>query len=353
MSPNAPTPLGLEARELSHWIESDSLLRDEAVLFGWVGEREIAAKTDAIQSYYEQKIEAVKREKDGLDAHEAVIGQRITDLGAEIEASARLREADGARLEEAHRARRDTYDLLRYGVGVALALLICGFNYVVVYELLGGSGPVQTEAAPAGGAAAQAVTAPPFAATWIVALGVTLLGMFTLFTPVSILFRRESKAADDNPDQAEQGKLWVVEIVPALAAAFFTAVWGGEPTLLHTVASFLFVAALFIFAGKLLLSLLPRVTIAYKQWRAYRELVAEVQANRDVHQSLLAERDSQHRARFDLQDTRRRLPSVEELNRARERKVNLFLSEVQFARMATRQITAAGAPTESFAAAGA
>lgn len=350
---STPPPLGLDARDISRWIESDSVLRDEAVLFGWASQAQLASKTDAIRSYYEQKIQAAKREEDRLTAHEAVVKGRIEDLGVEIQASTELQDRDSARLAEARVARRDTYDLLRYGVGVFLALLICGFNYVVVYELLGGGGPPQGNGAAAlTGPAPQVVTGPPFASTWLVALGVTLLGMFTLFAPVSILYRRENHPGDAG-DQAEHGKLWVVEIIPALAAAFFTAVWGGEPSLLHTVASFLFVSALFIFAGKLLLSLLPRLTVAYKQWRAYGELEAEVQAGRAAHQTLLAERESQHRARFELQEARRLLPSEDELKRACDRKVNLFLSEVEFARMATRQIAAAGAVEEPLSTVGA
>ncbi len=338
-------PTGLDPRDFSRWIESDALLRDEAVLFGWAGDDEITAKTEAIESYYEQRIQAAKREEERLDAHETVIKGRIADLVRQIEQSTIQQDADTAKLQDAHRARGDTHDLLRYGIGFFLAVLICGFNYVVVYELLASGGEVASSNAAASSLAmanntAASVAPSPFLSTWLVALGVTLLGMFTLFAPISILYRREGGPGEGAATQPESGKVWVAELLPALAAAFFTAVWGGEPSLLHTVASFFFVSTLFLFAGKLLLSLLPRLTASYKQWRALQDLKAVVEAGRKAHQGLLAERDTQLRAFFEVQDSRRKLPSDAELRQACSRKVRLFSSEVQFARLASHRITA-------------
>jgi hypothetical protein len=143
--------------------------------------------------------------------------------------------------------------------------------------------------------------------------------------------------------------VWVSELLPAIAAALFTAIWGGEPTLLHTVSSFVFVLALFMFGGKLLLSLLTRLTAAVKQKRAYDALLAGLDAQRAAHRDLLNLQSTYHSSRFEIASAMRRLTSVEELDQACERKVHLFMSEVAFARAATRGAAGEPEPAHAFA----
>lgn len=323
------------------WIEDDALLRDEAVLCGWASARAMEARVDTIRAYYRQKSEAMLRQRASLSEHDTSLGRLLGELAGEIAAAEQRISAEEAAAEVACAARRETHDLLRCGVGVALGALICVFNYRVIYELLGGGA----------GELATASDTGPFATTWVVALGVMFLGMFALFAPGSVFFRRPRDGSDGDTAEAGTGagKVWIAELVPAVAAALFTAIWGDEPSLLHTLSSFVFVLALFMFGGKLLLSLLPELTAAVKQWRNHRSTLRQLEAHRASHQRLLQLRVDQHGARFDIAAAFRRLPSREELMETCERKVNLYLSEVAFARAATAGIDEHAEPAHVFA----
>lgn len=345
MSTSVTPPFAQDSRDIALWIESDSHLRDEAVLFGWASPTDIQKKTESIESYYRRKVEESKRDLTRITEQENTLKQRLGELASDIVSSTQRLAQDEQKVKDANAARRDTYDLPRYGLGVVLGALICIFNYFVIFVLLGGgtstanTGTPQTGAAGSPGAVGPAGFDTPFPSEYTiwVALGITLLGMFTLFSPVSVLFR-SNNSPGDTTDAPEPGKAWVAEIVPAVAAAFFTVVWGWEPTLLHTIASFIFIATLFIFAGKLLLSLLPRLTVAIKQSRAHRDLLRAVEANQAAHRKLL-ERGEQLRADIeDLQDRKQELPSEEELKETCEHKIRLFTSEAEFARAATRHL---------------
>lgn len=298
------------------WIDDDDVLRDEGILFGLSGLDKTDGKQESIRFYFAEKIAACKRERPALEAESEAAEQRRTTLAAEIdemeERLARYAADAETRAGEVGTSR----DLLRYVVGIVLAIAAFALNVVVISEIMNG-----------------------FAAGVWATLGVMTVGMFILAAPVAAIFRSEA-AQHETPEAPETWKVWLAEVVPPLAAAMFAVVWSTnkQQTVVRSTFTFVFIAALFFFGGKLLLSLLPKIAEVWKARRQRREADERV-AVLKIEIAQAVQRREELRGQVEaLRRRARGLPSEDELNELCQRKIRLFMSEYEMARAAGQRL---------------
>lgn len=307
-SPGDPLPGSTVA-----WIEDDDALRDEGILFGVSGLEGIDLKQASIRSYYQEKIAACERERVWLEERRGDLAGEQVRLSEEIaRVEARLRsEADPAQ-----ESGDWSVALVRYSVGLVLAVGMFICNWFLIDSLLedrNGNG--------------------------LISAGVMLVGMFVLFSPVSIMYRRGDGAA--GAEGMEGWKIWTSEVVPGIAAALFTVVWSPRIfPIMEATTAFVFVAALFVFGGKLILSLLPRLTEALRHRRT-AHVQRQIRATTENEYARLKGR----RTELDQEGGTilrrlRALPGETELQRLADRKVSIFESEYHFARAAHGRMAA-------------
>ena len=205
------------ALDIPYWLEDEDTLRDEGVLFG-LSESDPTEKTDIIRSYFahlsadpEQEVE---QQNERVQELNLFIGQKENRIE---ELQTKLRNAETLRHEGEHQ-------LPRTLVGLTLSVAMCVGNYYLIEETL----------------------RPSFAASPLVALGVFLAGMFSLFGRISLFHDTDSNVT---------GRRLLEEVgMPFATALFVVAQAWQHQTWWQATALFFFVFFLFLFAGKLLLS---------------------------------------------------------------------------------------------------
>lgn len=308
MSDFAPSSSGVA------WIDDDAQLRDEGILFGLAEIGAPDTKEASIRSYFDEQVAACARQRPELEQHEREAAERRAALTVEI-VSMEKRLLDAREAEAREPEPPETVELVRYGVGLGLAVAMCVLNAFLIHEFLSDS--IQEK--------------------WLVTFALVSAGMFTLFPSIAAVYRSEA-SQHASPEAPERWKVWVAELVPATAAALFAVVWSEEDTLVHTVANFTYVAALFIFGGKLFLSLLPKLGQTLRARRHREEMEKRAAALRAEYQELVNRREGLDRQVETLRERRLRLPSEAELRQTCERKIQLFRSEYDLARAAGRRM---------------
>ncbi len=310
-SPEAPTP---SPPRRINWIENDGLLRDEGVLFGLSGlsEAHLERKLDTIRHYFAAQLAVHAEAQARLVREEERLAERRADVDAEIAEQEALAETpDVPPVDGAGDAGR--HMLARYLLGGAAAAGICVFNFYLVREQL----------------------APHFEEPLYVALGVFLAGLFTVFNPASVFYTSDA-SQQAHATAAERWKVLLVELAMPVAAAAFVVVW-RVPVLgvAQSTGLLLYLTFLFLFGGKLLLSVIPHVAVLLRlmrrqwvvRWRRWQHRRALRRLRRETVPALEAEADALVKRRNALEPPAR-------VEAQRDTTVQLFLSEYDLARQA-------------------
>ncbi|MBB5285417.1 hypothetical protein HNQ92_003574 [Rhabdobacter roseus] len=221
------------ALTIPYWLEDEDTLRDEGVLFG-LSESEPTEKTEIIKSYFAHLAadpeREVEQQNERVQELNLFIGQkenRIEELQHKLKNAEDLRHAG-------------EHQLPRTLVGLTLSVAMCVGNYYLIEETL----------------------RPSFAASPLVALGVFLAGMFSLFGRISLFHDTDSNV---------NGRRLLEEIGMPFAAALFVVAQAWQQQAWWQAASlFFFVFFLFLFAGKLLLSNITVLRNDLRVWLSTR-----------------------------------------------------------------------------------
>lgn len=333
---------------IAYWIENDGLLRDEGIVFGMSGIPTVPeSKIEAIAAYYrariartEAKRRAVQEERDRLNRRVEVLAKRIDFLSQDLWEPLAPRN-DSIRADDVQKPHgeqtapdpeslyvdqpsylypapmrdsarpADAGSLLRYGLGSICAAAICIMAYFIVREVLG-----------------DEVRYPE----WI-SIGVILSGMFTVFAPTSLLFSSDRRHREE-PWETELWKVRLAEIGFPIVAAAFVVVWGDRRDILRDLVAFSFLGLLFLFGGRLLLSLLTRSSHEFEyarlRWRRRRAGKLRRREQKRLEKQMTAVNQQIAALRMEI----RHFPSEDELKAESDHKIALFRSEFELARAA-------------------
>jgi hypothetical protein len=203
--------------EWPSWLEDETLLRDEGVIFG-LSESKPEEKVAIIRNYFVHQTADLERE---VERH----GEKIQELNLFIgQKENRINELKEKANQLDNRSNEGEHQLPRTIVGLAFSIVMCVGNYFLIADTL----------------------QPSYKSSQWIAVGVFLAGMFNLFGRVSLFH---------DTDSSVSWRRLLEEIGMPFAAALFVFVQALQnQTVWRAVALFVFVFFLFLFAGKLLLS---------------------------------------------------------------------------------------------------
>ncbi|MEQ8705469.1 MAG: hypothetical protein RIC19_16195 [Phaeodactylibacter sp.] len=304
----------IEETEEFQWIVNEDLLRDEGVVYG-LTEGDAKEKLQTIELYYAQKAKSLQ-----VQAGQ-VYGQIQKEEGELLLLEERI-EREQAVLQSLEEERnnqitgflRQTVNLFCYAVAVVLTFWLT-YSWIdahLEYPLL-------------------------------ITTGVYVFGSLNLFTPGSFLFATEAAHQEENP--RERWKLLVEELAVPFVAVLFVVTWGYNGQALHeALALGLLLYALFLFAGKGLLTTIGKWTISKRalqhKWADQRlvrqriteqkDLLAELaKAKEELGQQLLERYGQKHQLDKDATD----------LLETGETRKAYFMSEFALARSARNQLS--------------
>ena len=297
------------------WIIDEHLLRDEGVLYG-LTQGPAEQKTKAIHDYFQAKIDTIDSEI--LNTTEDLHEQESTFLEKQDKEKEILADID--RMHEAIPSVPNSYYRTLIGiVGSGLTVII---TFIMCFLWLGDS----------------------WALPMLVTLGVYLLGGLLLFEDGSIIFHPDREVA---PGRA-RWKLWVEEFVVPFVATAFIIVWGydGEGFGKVIVTAFL-LYAFFLFGGHGFLSYINRFR---RQINPFREQMAKrawyKKTISDLKESLIVIRQEIQALEQRIPETRRRIRDQKQkraaLDKQRDARISLFMSEYDLAKSALGRIGESG-----------
>lgn len=282
------------------WIDDEGFLRDEGILFGYTNASP-DQKLEAIDHYYQSKINPLKLQAGYNNREEIGINNQIANLLKPIEIS------PAAPLDII-----SNY-FFRNIFGLLLTAGACFFNYFLIAHDL----------------------RSPDSNSQFISIGVYLFGIFMTFTPKNLLFY-------SNDDETNVSKsivyLYLLEFGAPLVSSLFVAYrvlvnHGVATALIH----FIFILLLFIIPGKLFLSLLKQVTDDLKRIRSNVALKRAVGVQEKVFSGKKEVQDQQLKSLNEKLkiEIEKRLIGEKEIARLEEEKENkkkLFMSEYNLAR---------------------
>lgn len=300
-----------ETRSVPDWITNDGLLRDEGALFGMAqaAHDQVETKIGVIRDVYDGLITKAKHQEERLNERGAHLKDKQTALARKEEAiQARIDAPDVPQVEGAEDHTPHTFT--RHVVGFLVAALACVGTFFLIYEQF------QNEFDHA---------------LWI-SLGVTLAGLFSVFSPVSLLFT--STAAQTRPSDApEPWKIYLVEVAVPITVSTFVVLWRVEahpwPRL---VGLWLVLTVAFLVLGRLLLSTIPQVALLFKVLKRQVKVAWRRHTHRKELEALRTEKKTLEDEEDHLQNEWEQLDSIRPLEKLRERKIRLFMSEYHLAR---------------------
>jgi hypothetical protein len=234
----AATPVQNTAVEWPIWLEDESLLRDEGVIFG-LSTSKPDEKSAIIRNYYAHQSAHLERE---VEQH----GEKIQELNLFIEQKEnRIEELKIKKTTLENRQTEGEHQLPRTVVGLVFSAAMCVGNYYLIEDTL----------------------RPLYGNSQFIAVGVFLAGMFNLFGRVSLFH---------DTDSSVSWRRLLEEVGMPLAAALFVFVQAlQQQSLLRAGALLVFVFFLFLFAGKLLLSNITLLRNDLRIWFTGKSLVTE------------------------------------------------------------------------------
>lgn len=236
--PNLPVVAPVNVADWPVWLDDESLLRDEGVIFG-LSSSKPDEKVAMIRTYFAHQSADLERE---VEQH----GERIQELNLFIEQKEnRIEELKTKKNTLESRQAEGEHQLPRTVVGLVFSAAMCVGNYYLIEDTL----------------------RPLYGNSQFIAVGVFLAGMFNLFGRVSLFHDTNSSVS---------WRRLLEEVGMPLAAALFVFVQAlQQQPVLRAVALLIFVFFLFLFAGKLLLSNITLLRNDLRIWLTGRSLETE------------------------------------------------------------------------------
>ena len=293
--------------EWPSWLEDETLLRDEGVIFG-LSESKSEEKVAIIRNYFIHQTADVELEVERY-------GEKIQELNLFIEQKEnRINELKEKAGELDKRSNDGEHQLPRTIVGLTFSIAMCVGNYFLIADTL----------------------QPLYSSSQWIAVGVFLAGMFNLFGRVSLFH---------DTDSSVSCRRLLEEIGMPFAAALFVFVQALQnQTVLRAGALFVFVFFLFLFAGKLLLSNITVLRNDLRVWLAGTDLKKEKTTKTDSWEEemlrLNAEIDELRVQKWQIiPHLNRAEAELARLNARREALTKMFESEFNLARQLRERLT--------------
>ncbi len=293
--------------EWPSWLEDETLLRDEGVIFG-LSESKPEEKVAIIRNYFVHQTADLERE---VERH----GEKIQELNLFIEQKenriSELKEKTSALEGRSHDGE---HQLPRTIVGLGFSAAMCVGNYFLIADTL----------------------KPLYPSSEWIAVGVFLAGMFNLFGRVSLFHDTESTVS---------WRRFLEEIGMPFAAALFVFVQAIQNQgVWRALALFVFVFFLFLFAGKLLLSNITVLRNDLKEWLTGANLKKEKTTKTDSWEEektrLNAEIDELRVQKWQIVPNLNRAEAeLARLNARRDALIKMFESEFNLARQLRGRLT--------------
>lgn len=289
------------------WLEDETLLRDEGVIFG-LSESKSEEKVAIIRNYFVHQTADWERE---VERH----AEKIQELNLFIEQKEnRITELKEKCSDLEGRNHDGEHQLPRTIVGLAFSAAMCVGNYFLIDDTL----------------------RPLYPNSQWIAVGVFLAGMFNLFGRVSLFHDTESTVS---------WRRMLEEVGMPFAAALFVFVQAIQNQgVWRAGALFVFVFFLFLFAGKLLLSNITVLRNDLKIWLTGANLKKEKSAKTETWDGevarLTAEIDALRVQKWQiLPNLNKAEAEVTRLNARRDALIKLFESEFYLARQLRDRLT--------------
>ena len=309
--PNVPNPQAqpvTDSTEWPNWLQDETLLRDEGVIFG-LSSSKSDEKVAIIRTYFAHQSADLERE---VERH----GEKIQELNLFIEQKEnRIEELKSKTNTLENRQAEGEHQLPRTVVGLLFSAAMCVGNYYLIEDTL----------------------RPLYGNSQFIAVGVFLAGMFNLFGRVSLFHESEEKNLS--------WRRLLEEVGMPLAAAFFVFVQALQPQgWLRAGALLVFVFFLFLFAGKLLLSNITLLRNDLKVWLTGKNLDSEkkdkTQTWDDETVSLQNQIDDLRVQKWQILPSLNRAEAeVSRLSSRRDMLIKSFESEFNLARRLRDQLT--------------
>lgn len=293
--------------EWPNWLEDETLLRDEGVIFG-LSESKAEEKVAIIRNYFVHQMADWERE---VERH----GEKIQELNLFIEQKEnRINELKEKCSDLECRNHDGEHQLPRTIVGLAFSAAMCVGNYFLIDDTL----------------------RPLYPNSQWIAVGVFLAGMFNLFGRVSLFHDTESTVS---------WRRMLEEVGMPFAAALFVFVQAIQNQgVWRAGALFVFVFFLFLFAGKLLLSNITVLRNDLKIWLTGTNLKKEKSTKTETWDGevarLTAEIDGLRVQKWQiLPNLNKAEAELARLNARRDALIKLFESEFYLARQLRDRLT--------------
>ncbi|RDB05865.1 hypothetical protein [Runella aurantiaca] len=293
--------------ELPSWLEDETLLRDEGVIFG-LSESKPEEKVAIIRSYFVHQAADLE-----LDVER--YGEKIQELNLFIgQKETRINELKDKAAELDARQNEGEHQLPRTIVGLVFSMAMCVGNFFLIDDTL----------------------RPLYPNSQWIAVGVFLAGMFNLFGRVSLFHDTDSNVS---------WRRLLEEVGMPFAAAMFVFVQALQnQTVWRAVALFVFVFFLFLFAGKLLLS---NITVLRNDLRIWltganmkKEKTSKTETWDEETNRLNAEIDELRIQKWQIVPQLNRVEAeLARVNARRDALIKLFESEFYLARQLRDRLT--------------
>ena len=293
--------------EWPSWLEDETLLRDEGVIFG-LSESKPEEKVAIIRNYFVHQTADLERE---VERH----GEKIQELNLFIEQKEnRINELKEKTNELEGRRHDGEHQLPRTIVGLGFSIAMCVGNYFLIADTL----------------------KPLYPNSEWIAVGVFLAGMFNLFGRVSLFHDTETTVS---------WRRFLEEIGMPFAAALFVFVQAIQNQgVWRALALFVFVFFLFLFAGKLLLSNITVLRNDLRVWLTGTNLKKEKTTKTDNWEEektrLNTEIDELRVQKWQIVPNLNRAEAeLARLNARRDALIKMFESEFNLARQLRGRLT--------------
>jgi hypothetical protein len=296
------------------WILDENLLRDEGVMYG-LTDGDAQEKLKTIEAFYHQKANALNIQAEQTEKRiRKVEDELLITINDISDEQKQLKAMEEERDSRKTGFLRQSISLLCYAAAVFL-------TFWLMYSWL----------------------RPKLEYPVLIAVGIYLFGSLNLFTPGSFLFAAEAAHREANP--RERWKLLLEELVVPLIATLFVILWGynGQDILPSAALGFL-LYALFLFAGKGLLTTIDKWVAAKQQLQHkiadQRLRKKRIAGKKKRIQQLREEQAERMDALARLQEHSDQLQvKAQDLQETAETRKAYFMSEFALARSARNQLS--------------